>query len=466
MCSGLSRLCPPPEGRSFFRLALTAFCFLIGVLAGNQFALGQVSPAEIPNPQLKALESTYLPRLIELNRAVSATKFPLPFSLSRYVGLETDRQGVADSRGIEFVKFHDRLVLKITGNYNVAYNADRLDQNERAKRTFEEVIVPILRLMAQEIPPDVAAEAIGFEIGYHVRRQGKNYEYEGKEILVVVFQKADAFRFLSLPRSSRRQDIMNQCEIFLNGKDFGLALDEHEGVNVEALDRPVTPPPAPVAPPQTIANADAARAPSKINLDLPAAFHNTETKTGVPVEPPAKGPSAPPSPTPPIAAAPPVAPATKADVDRLQGQYESQLAELAKVGVAKFHFVEYAPPSFVLFRDQVYLQLTLRNSLRFNSDSSSIYKRAAQSFDLFLAPQLRDIQAKLPPGTEYAGLDITLLNQLSARPAGSSEALEFILPLKPLSQFLDAGITNQDLINQSVVLVNGVRIALNLQQVE
>jgi len=190
------------------------------------------------------------------------------------------------------------------------------------------------------------------------------------------------------------------------------------------------------------------------------------------VEPPAKAPNAPPSPTPPIAAGPPVAPAnpvapaTKADVDRLQGQYETQLAELAKVGAAKFHFVEYAPPSFVLFRDQVYLQLTLRNSLRFNSDSSSIYKRAAQSFDLFLAPQLRDIQAKLPPGTEYAGLDITLLNQLSARPAGSSEALEFILPLKPLSQFLDAGITNQDLINQSVVLVNGVRIALNLQQVE
>jgi len=479
MCSGLSRVCPPTEGRSFFRLALTAFCFLlsafcflIGVLAGNQLAFGQVSPAEIPNPQLKALESTYLPRLVELNRAVSATKFPLPFSLSRYVGLEPDRQAAADSRGIEFVKFHDRLVLKITGNYNVAYNADRLDQNERAKRTFEEVIVPILRLMAQEIPPDVAAEAIGFEIGYHVRRQGKNYEYEGKEILVVVFQKADAFRFLSLPRSSQRQDILNQCEIFLNGKDFGLALDEHQGVNVEALDRPVTPPPAPVAPPQTTANPDAARAPSKINLDLPAAFHNTETKTGVSVEPPAKPPNASPSPTPAIAAAPPVAPAnpgapaTKADVDRLQGQYETQLAELAKIGAAKFHFVEYAPPSFVLFRDQVYLQLTLRNSLRFNSDSSSIYKRAAQSFDLFLAPQLRDIQAKLPPGTEYAGLDVTLLNQLSAKPTGSSEALEFILPLKALSQFIDAGITNQDLINQSVVLVNGVRIALNLQQVE
>jgi hypothetical protein len=38
--------------------------------------------------------------------------------------------------------------------------------------------------------------------------------------------------------------------------------------------------------------------------------------------------------------------------------------------------------------------------------------------------------------------------------------------VKPLRQFADAEITNQDLINQSAVLVNGIRIALNLQQVE
>ena len=51
-------------------------------------------------------------------------------------------------------------------------------------------------------------------------------------------------------------------------------------------------------------------------------------------------------------------------------------------------------------------------------------------------------------------------------PAGTHRlfAIEFALPLKVLRQFLDADITNQQLLDQSIVLVNGVRIALNLQQ--
>jgi FtsZ-interacting cell division protein YlmF len=49
---------------------------------------------------------------------------------------------------------------------------------------------------------------------------------------------------------------------------------------------------------------------------------------------------------------------------------------------------------------------------------------------------------------------------------GSPEAIEYIATLKALREFADARITNQALINQSIVLVNGVRIELNLQTVE
>ena len=47
-----------------------------------------------------------------------------------------------------------------------------------------------------------------------------------------------------------------------------------------------------------------------------------------------------------------------------------------------------------------------------------------------------------------------------------SEAVEFIFPLQAVRNFVNADITNQELIDQSVVLVNGVRIGLHLQQVE
>ncbi len=63
-------------------------------------------------------------------------------------------------------------------------------------------------------------------------------------------------------------------------------------------------------------------------------------------------------------------------------------------------------------------------------------------------------------------MDVTVIDQLVTKAGSGSEAVEFIFPIKALRSFVDAGITNQDLINQSLVLVNGVRIALNLQLVE
>src|SRR5712692_9990072 len=204
---------------------------------GAPVALAQVSPAEILNPQLKALEEAYLPQLMALNRAIRPTRFPFPFVLSRYVGVDPDKQTEVDSRGLEFVKFHERVVLKVTGNYNAAYNADLLTQNQRASRTFRDVIVPVLQIITREIPADVGCDAIGFEIAHHVRRQARTSDYEGKEILVVVLDRSDAFRFLSAPNEHDQQETLNHSEIYVNGQDFGLALDERDPFNVEALAR-------------------------------------------------------------------------------------------------------------------------------------------------------------------------------------------------------------------------------------
>jgi hypothetical protein len=62
--------------------------------------------------------------------------------------------------------------------------------------------------------------------------------------------------------------------------------------------------------------------------------------------------------------------------------------------------------------------------------------------------------------------DFSVLNKLSPTAKETSEAVEFICPRKELMQFVNAEITNQQLLDQSIVLVNGVRIALNLQLVE
>jgi hypothetical protein len=436
------------------------------LLIRPQAGFSQVSPAEILNPRLKAAEKAYLPRLVAFNRAIQSITFPFPFKLSRYVGFSPKEQAAADTRGLEFVMFHGQTVLKISGDYHAAFNAALLTQNQRDSRVFDDVVRPILHLLPREIPATVACDAVGLEISYHVRTANGGAEYEGVEDLVVVFGKADAFGFSNLTNKSEQQDVLNRSEIYVNGKEFGLALGGHDSIPLEALGKtPAT------------GLAASASAPSTVSPDsdnrLAGIFQNVSPGSPPPVPRTTETPpSAPPNSGTSLVSGQPEAPAAPAamaspdDSGRLQTKYQTQLDELSKEGVAKFHFVPYAPPSFVVFQNRIYLQLTLRNPQPFAARDASIYKRAAQTFDLFLAPQLQALLTKAPAGSDFDGLDISVLNELSSIPKPSSEAVEFICPLKPLRKFASAEITNQDLINESMVLVNGVRIALNLQQVE
>jgi hypothetical protein len=431
-------------------------------------AAAQVSPDEIINPELKALEQTYFPQLLALHRQIGAAKFPFSFVLSRYVGLDPDKQDGADSRGLEFVRFHERIVLKVTGNYNAAYNTNLLTQNERASRTFQDVLVPMLRMIAAGIPQDVNCEAIGFEIAHHARTRRQNADFEGKEILVVLLDRDDFFALAAASNDAERQELINRAEVYVSGQRFGLALGKKDPIDLQALVRSARPGSA--GSPQSSSRENGTGSAARNSSGNPNLGGNLRAYPGGSTAAPRSAPvggasvtSAPPAPAP-DAPAPPTL--TPADAERLQTKYQAQLDALVKKGAAQLHLVDYAPPSFAVFQNRIVLQFTLRNPLHFEKDTSSIYRRAAQSFDLFLALGLKELLDQIPQDSEIAALDITVLNQIAAAPKPASEAVEFVLPLKPLRQFVDAEITNQDLINQSVVLVNGVRIALNLQLVE
>ena len=90
-------------------------------------------------------------------------------------------------------------------------------------------------MIAEQIPSDVACDGIGFEIAYHTRATRKNSDYEGREILAVVLDRADAFAFLGQP-GDQQQAILNRSEIYLDGKPFGLAPGKKEALNLEALE--------------------------------------------------------------------------------------------------------------------------------------------------------------------------------------------------------------------------------------
>jgi len=425
----------------------------VALLANAPRLSAQVSPNEILDPDLKALEKQYFPQLKSLNQSIARMHFPFPFYLSRYVGIEPAKQAETDSRGLEFVKFRDRTVLKITGNYGAAYSAAQFTRNERAARTFQDVLLPILRTVTQGISPDVACDSIGFEVAYHTRAAEKSYDYEGKELLVIVVDRQDAFVLAQTTNDAARQDILNRSLIFLGGQEFGLSLLEKDPYVVSTLPR--TKPSMPDSSPTGGSSTTLSRLNHPISSTIPSAVTGSslDSSSGAVAKPD-------------LSQAKPVA--TQADVERLQSQYQAQLDTLSKEGQAKFEFVDYDPPAFVIIGKQLALQMTLRNTLRFDIEKSSIYKRAAQTFDLFLAPKLKDILDKIPNDNAIAEYDFSVVNPLNSSMGAKerSEAVEFILPASLARQFADDEITNQALIDKSQVLVNGVRIALNLQLVE
>lgn len=453
---------PMPSPRRF-SLWFFFFVVILGIVSLAP-ARAQVTPNEILSPDLKALEEAHFQQLIGLNQSIARIKFPFPFYLSRFVGLDPAKQAEADSRGLEFVRFQDHRILKVSGNYNAAYNALKMSQNERAAGTFRAVVLPILNLLTAVLPVDIDCDGIGFEISHHVRTDEKSYDFEGKEILVVVLDRADAWAMSRVHTDAERQDILNRNKVFVSGSEYGLSLTERDPLNVQSLPRSV--PSRPDATSTARSSTLAAR--SSLLRPVTAPLPDASLAPEQPVPAPTPAPSKTVSDSP--AAATDVYPTkpamTPRDADRLEDKYKLQLAALAKEGAEKYHFVSYAPPAFAVFHDQIALQLTMKNSLTFGPSKGSIYKRAAQSFDLFLAPQLKDISGRISADVDFQLYDFSILNKLSPMAKGTSEAIEYICPRTAVKQFVNAEITNQQLLDQSVVLVNGVRIALNLQLVE
>lgn len=428
-----------------FLTALLLSCIPVVVLA-------QISPNEIRNPDLKALETEYFAQLKSMNQAIAKIHYPFPFYLSRYVGLEPSQQAEADSRGLEFVKFHDRTVLKVTGNYNAAYNTEKLTRNERAAMTFRDIILPALQVITQTIPPDANFDSVGFEISYHAREHDKSFDYEGKETLVIVFDLKDAFLMSQSTNDTARQDILNRSLIYIGGDDYGLNLLDRDPAVIDSQSRTKS------KKIDASSTASASTSVSRLtranpNLAPPGSAVVTDASAGGPAKPD-------------LSQAKPAA--TPEDAEKLQAKYHSQLITLGSDGKTKFQFVDYDPPAFVVINKQMALQMTLRNTLRFDPEKSSIYKRAAQTFDLFLAPKMKDILDLVPEDAPTDFYNFSVVNPLPSTYSGKerSEAMEYLCPKNLSRQFANSEITNQALIDKCQVLVNGVRIALNLQLVE
>lgn len=113
---------------------------------------------------------------------------------------------------------------------------------------------------------------------------------------------------------------------------------------------------------------------------------------------------------------------------RLEVKDKAELQSFASARQANFHFVNYDPPTFVVINKQLALQMTMMNRQKFDPAKSSIYKRAAQTSDLFLASKLADILARARDDNALDVCDLSIVNVLTAVGRERSEAIGFIVP--------------------------------------
>lgn len=412
------------------------------------FAGAQVlAPAEISDPQVRALQERNMDDLKALGAEILKLPTDYPFYLSRKLDLDEAKQKWADQRSIQFDHYKDKVVLKITGNYFAAYSNEKLNSDQRARQTFLQIVQPILQDAVSHFEKNAAVQAYAFEIAHHVLGKVGGVTMERPENLVVIIPQAAAIRLVQAKDDTVRQAALMQGEVFVNAKPATIWINPDAPQVAKA-----TPPEDPSTAAQNAAapNVEVAHNGDQDTDKLPSPVHVQTLKAVKPAEPPK-----PPRDTSPQA------------LSSMQSSLKPILDGMVKELDPQAHFVSYASPAFIAFRGGVYLELSINTTLA-EPATASHYRLAALAFDDHVAHLIRPVLGYLKDDSQFDGVGFSSTLHLATKPgaAATSEAVEFFFPFTALRCYERYDCTGQQLIDAGTVLINGERVSLDLQNAE
>jgi hypothetical protein len=405
-------------------------------------ALAQVvSPVEIKDPALRTFQQQYIDDLKLVGQDILATKFDYPFYLGRKLDLDQAQQQRADQHSIRFDSYNGKTVLAITGNYYASYSAEKVEPDERARSTFLKVVMPVLQAAAPHFQSNHDVQGYAVEISHHIVGKVMGVSMERPENLMVFLPQAAALRLLASKDDDARQAALMQGQTFLNAQPITIWLS---GAGPQlAVNTPDN-------------STDGDSGPAHVGAEIVPGGNSGP----VPGLPKAKQlPAPPPRDTSPQA------------LSSLQSSNQQVVDQIVKELDPQVHFVSYAPPKFVAFRQGVYLELSLNSTLP-ASDAGSRYRLAAMAFDDHVAHLIRPLLAYFKDEQEkdeqkFDGIGFSTTVHLAGKAAaGTSEAVEFYFPLSSLRCYEKYDCTGQQLLDTGTVLINGERVALDLQIAE
>jgi hypothetical protein len=403
-------------------------------------------PNEIKDPELRALQERNMDELKQLGAEILKLPTDYPFFLSRKLDLEQSKQRWADQRAIQFDRYKDKVVLKITGNYYAAYSAEKMNADQRARQTFLQIILPILQDAVPHFEKNASVEAYAFEVSHHVLGKVGGVGMERPENLVVIVPQAAAVQLASAKDDAARQAAILKGEVFVNAKPATIWLSA-EGPDLAQQSPPDDP--------STAQRADSTSAEVIRNGSSEA------DKLASPVRVPALKPAKPADPPKPSRDTSPQALAA------LQSSLKPILDGMVKELDPQAHFVSYASPNFIAFRSGVYLELSVNSTLA-ETPNASRYRLAALAFDDHIAHLIRPTLGYFKDDSQFDGLGFSSTLHLAAKPGPNtnSEAVEFFFPFTALRCYERYDCTGQQLLDAGTVLINGERVSLDLQIAE
>jgi len=393
-----------------------------------------VTPVELPDPKAQHLQQIHLKTLMAIGTEIEAHQFPYPFYFSRVLDVDLPKMQLADQRSIRFDIYKGQTVLEITGNYYAAYSADRMDSYARLKETFQQVIMPLLQVEVPRFPDDSEFSAFAIKVSHHVRQKMMGVSSEVPENVTIIIPVPVAQKLVDAKTDDQKQAAILEAKVFLNGQPFSLWLQE--GAPTEEWKESNPPEPAKK---QTLSETVAVTSnPGPSNS--PSVSANL-MKT---------------SPT-------PMRIFTPESLSNLQRQNDDTIARMAKDLDKEAHFLPYAPPSFIGFRQGAYLQLSISTRLDAAAGTSR-YKLAALAFDEHVSHLVRPLLDYFPQDPDFDGVDFS--SMIHVVDGSSPLAVEFFFPFRMMRCFANYDCTGQQLLDSGTVVINGERSALDLQVAE
>jgi len=405
------------------------------VIGTTAFLAAQVvTPMELSDPKTQRLQQQYYQALGAIGSEVEAHRFPYPFYFSRVLDVDQSKMQAQDQRSIRFNFYKNHTVLEITGNYYAAYSAEEMEPYKRLKETFQQVVMPLLQAAVPHFPDDSAFSAFAVEVSHHVRQKAMGVSSERPENVTVIIPVLSAQKLVDAKTDDQKQAAILEAELFLNGTPYSLWMQE--GAPPEEW-KESNPPPQRETKPSVETIAATVQRPASNSPSVSASLVKS-MPTAMRIF-------------------------TQEDLARLQRQNDDAISRMARGLDKEAHFLAYAPPSFIGFRQGAYLQLSITTQLNAAAGSSR-YKLAALAFDDHVSHLVRPLLDYFSGDQDFDGVNFS--STIHIADGSSPLAVEFFFPFHTMRCFSNYECSGQQLLDSGTVVINGERATLDLQVAE